>query len=149
MAGRTAKLIKGAVRLAVSAVFIYAGIRKALDPAAFATAIGHYRLVPYPVAAAVAAYLPWLEIACGFGLWWRWTRLGAANLLVLLSLLFALVLVSALARHLDIACGCFGPGASGRPLLVLDLARSLVLALAAGYLLREELAAPARGNPAP
>ncbi len=149
MAGRAETLIAGAVRLVVSAVFVYAGIGKALDPAGFATAVSHYRLVPEVIAAVVAAYLPWLEVVCGLGLWWRRTRLGAANLLLLLSLLFAAVIASALVRHLDIACGCFGSTSAGRSLLGFDLARSLVLALAAAYLLRVELSSPDWGAPAP
>lgn len=139
MAGGTKPVIVQAVRLALGLVFLYAGASKALDPAAFAAAVRHYQLVPPIVAGAVAVYLPWLEIVCGAALWYRRTRLGALNLLLLLCLLFAGVLTSALVRHLDIACGCFGAGAAGRFPLQVDLARSLVLASACVFLLWREL----------
>lgn len=139
MAGGAKFVIVRAVRLALGAVFVYAGVRKALDPAAFATAVRHYHLVPPLVAAAIAVYLPWLEVVCGAALGWRRARLGALNLLLLLCLLFAGVLTSALVRHLDIACGCFGGGAAGRIPLQVDLVRSLVLAGACVFLLWSEL----------
>lgn len=139
MARSPATLITGAVRLAVAAVFIAAGALKARDPAAFATAVDHYRLLPHPAAAALALYLPWLEIVCGAGVLWARLRLGALNLLLGLCGMFAVALASAWWRHLDIACGCFGAGAGSRPALWLDLVRTLALGATCAVLLGREL----------
>ncbi len=133
----TAEMI---VRFALGAVFVYAGALKAAAPAAFASAVFHFRLLPYPAAVAVALYLPWLEMVCGVGLLWRRTRLGALNLLLGLTLVFCGALASAWYRHLDIACGCFGGAADGPGTLAFSLARSALLAVVSAYLLGEELA---------
>lgn len=150
MARGPTTVIERAARVALAAVFVYAGALKALDPAAFALAVYHFRLLPYPAAAALALYLPWLEMVCGVGVIWAATRLGALNLLLGMSVMFAVALVSALWRNLDIACGCFGPGAAGSTALALSLIRSLALAVVSGLLLGRELrrAAPPAAGPA-
>jgi uncharacterized membrane protein YphA (DoxX/SURF4 family) len=126
-------------RVILGAVFIYAGAAKALDPAAFAAAVDGYRLLPYPAVAVLAVYLPWLEIACGLGLFWPSTRLGALSLLFALCLVFAAAIASAWIRDLDISCGCFGAGATGAAALRHSLLRAITLAfLSAGLLWREQ-----------
>ena len=102
--------VRAVVRWLIAAVFLYAGITKIVDPAAFAVDIDNYRLLPYLLVGATAAVLPWLEVICALsllsGLWLR----GSALLLVLLNLIFFLAIASAMARGLDISCGCFGSG---------------------------------------
>jgi uncharacterized membrane protein YphA (DoxX/SURF4 family) len=142
-------VIERAARVALATVFVYAGALKALDPAAFAQAVFHYRLLPYPAAAALALYLPWLEMVCGLGVIWAATRLGALNLLVGMSLMFVAALLSALWRHLDIACGCFGLSAGGPTALAVSLIRSLALVLVSGCLLWRELRPPASRGASP
>ena len=139
MARRPISLAAGAARVGVAAVCLAAGGLKARDPAAFAAAIDHYRLLPYPAAAALALYLPWLEIVCGAAvLWSRW-RLGALNLLLALCAVFSGALASAWGRQLDIACGCFGAGPAGRAALLFGLGRSVGLGLVCAALLAFEL----------
>jgi len=122
-------------RVVLAAVFVYAGVAKALDPAGFADSINGYRLLPYPAAAALALYLPWLEIACGLGVLWPRARLGALSLLFFLCLVFGGAIASAWMRDLDIGCGCFGGGEAGAAALRGSLARSVMLALLSGALL--------------
>jgi uncharacterized membrane protein YphA (DoxX/SURF4 family) len=122
-------------RVVLAAVFIYAGVAKALDPAAFADSIDGYRLLPDPVGAALALYLPWLEIAGGLAVLWPRARLGALSLLFLLCLVFGIAIASAWVRDLNIGCGCFGGGAIGAAALRGSLLRSIALALLAGALL--------------
>ncbi|MDD2764130.1 MAG: hypothetical protein PHE83_09185 [Opitutaceae bacterium] len=122
-------------RVTLAAVFCYAGGLKALDPAGFTLSIDNYRLLPYPVAAAVAVYLPWLELVCGLGILWPRTRLGAVVVLLGLCLVFSGAIASAWIRGLDISCGCFGGDEAGHFSLVLSLARSGFLTLGCGWLL--------------
>jgi len=89
-------------------IFIYAGAIKALDPVQFANDIDNYKLLPWPVSVALAFYLPWLEIFCGFALIVRLFYRGALSLLALLILVFTLATTAAKVRGLDITCGCFG-----------------------------------------
>lgn len=112
-------------RWILAVVFIYAGIGKILDPGQFAQDIDNYRLLPYVLVTLMAAILPWLEVLCGllliFGRW----MLGASFILAGLNFIFLFAISAALARGLDISCGCFsafGEGAKvGLPKLVEDL----------------------------
>jgi uncharacterized membrane protein YphA (DoxX/SURF4 family) len=132
---QTKSLMEMAGRVVLAAVFIYAGVAKALDPAAFADSIDGYRLLPDPVGAALALYLPWLEIAGGLAVLWPRARLGALSLLFLLCLVFGIAIASAWVRDLNIGCGCFGGGAIGAAALRGSLLRSIALALLTGALL--------------
>jgi uncharacterized membrane protein len=97
-------------RTLVGGLWIAAAFFKLADPAAFARDIEHYRIVSASVAAAASVYLPWLEISLGLGLWLPRFREAARWLSILLLSGFCGALVSALARGLDIDCGCFGTG---------------------------------------
>jgi putative oxidoreductase len=125
------------LRSALSAVFLWAGTSKAPDPSAFALAIERYRLLPWPICAALALYLPWLEILAALGLWRRSTRVGACLILFGLSVLFFGALASAFIRGLDISCGCFGE--SHETPLAWALARTGLLVLIAFVYLRKEI----------
>lgn len=96
------------VRLVIGGVFIYAGVTKIFDPAAFAEAIQGYRLTTYRLAYFMALYLPFLEILCGALLIAKRTSLPAATIATALMAVFTLALITAWARGLDIDCGCFG-----------------------------------------
>ena len=128
MAG--AQIIRLLIRLVLAGVFLYAGIIKVLDPAGFVVSIEAYRVVPYSVAAAVAYYLPWLEIVTALALLWPRAQRPAAVLLAVLMAVFMALLLAAWARGLDINCGCFGSAEdpANYPLL---LVRDIALLLAA------------------
>jgi len=122
------------LRLAVGSLFLYAGAIKAWNPAAFSTDVQHYRMLPHAAAAALALYLPWVEIAAGSCVLFK--RLDAAALAILfgLTVVFIIALACAWARGLDIACGCFGTAnaTAGYPLLLLrDLAILAAIAVLA------------------
>lgn len=113
------------LRLGLAGVYIVAAIPKIVDPWAFARAIHNFRILPLEVIPAVAAWLPPLEalaaLAVVSGILYR----GGLVWLTGLSLAFAGGIVSAIARKLDIDCGCFGTLASSSanwPHLALNLA---------------------------
>ena len=89
---------------------MYAGGIKAIDPAQFFTTIQNYHLISPLAAAAVAFYLPWLEVCCGAALIFRRLYLGAITTAMLMMATFMVVLTSAQLRGLNVACGCFGAG---------------------------------------
>lgn len=107
--GSTVKTwILWALRGALAALFLYAGVIKVIEPTALLRDIEGYRLLPYSWAWGLAFYLPWLEIIAGLALLGpRWSR-SAAVLLATLMGLFLIALLSAWGRGLDIQCGCFG-----------------------------------------
>ena len=96
------------LRLVLGGMFVFAGGLKLADPAKFATAVGNYRLVPHSMIHLMAITLPGVElVAGGFLLAGIWLR-AAAGVITSLTLVFAVVILSALARGLNIECGCFG-----------------------------------------
>ena len=96
------------LRLIVGGAFVVAGALKVADPAKFALDVSNYRLVPYELINLVAILLPWIEITAGLfvlaGIWLR----AAALVITSLTVMFLVLIVSALARGLNIECGCFG-----------------------------------------
>src|SRR5882724_3480234 len=105
---RTSNILRRIVDLIVAVIFIYAGAIKALDPVQFASDIDNYKILPWPFSVALAFYLPWLEIFCGFALVARTLYRGALSILTTLILVFTLATTAAKVRGLDITCGCFG-----------------------------------------
>jgi len=110
----------------LAGLYLLSGVEKVLNPASFAEAIHHYRLLPWPLSAGLSLYLPWFELVLAISLLLRGCRRTALVLSSLLLLVFSVALTSALARGLDIRCGCFGTLDSEAPLWV-ALLRSLAL----------------------
>lgn len=101
-------LVPMILRLAVGAVFIYAGVLKAADPVKFASDIQHFHILSWPLGMRLAFYLPWLEIICGVALIVGWLRSGALAILTALTVVFIGATVAAKVRGIDLDCGCFG-----------------------------------------
>ena len=95
------------LRIALGCVFVFAAIGKIADPEKFSKEIDNYQLLPYALVTLAAAILPWLEALCGtlliFG---RWLK-GSSFIIILLNFVFIGAISSAMARGLDIDCGCF------------------------------------------
>jgi uncharacterized membrane protein YphA (DoxX/SURF4 family) len=108
------------------AVFIWSGVEKVSDPAQFLVNIRSFHLLPDPFAAWLALVLPWLEIFAGIAVITGWLRRGGLLLLVGCLAVFAIALISAWARKLDVECGCFGSG-SGTTTIMEALLRDAVL----------------------
>src|SRR6266567_2870233 len=92
----------------IAAIFIYAGVLKALDPVQLAHDIDHYKILPWTIGVGLAFYLPWLEIFCGLALIFRLLYRGALSILTALVAIFIVATIAAKVRGLDITCGCFG-----------------------------------------
>lgn len=102
------------LQLVLGMVFVVAGGLKVVNPAQFAVAVGHYRLLPPGLDNLMALTLPGVEVLAGglllAGIW----RRAAALVIAGLTVMFLGAIVSALARGLNIECGCFGTVSGGR-----------------------------------
>ena len=103
-----AKIIWRTIAILIGALFVYAGVVKVIDPAAFARDIDNYKILPWFVGVRFAFYLPWLEILCGAAVITRKLYVGGVSILAGLTFVFIIASIVAKARGLDITCGCFG-----------------------------------------
>ena len=94
-------------RIAVGGIFIYAGVGKILYPADFAEAIANYQLLPVKLTNLAAITLPWIEFSAGLLLLNGFKTQSSNVIFFFLLCVFSLGAISALARGLDINCGCF------------------------------------------
>jgi putative oxidoreductase len=129
-----AKRVAAAVlRVGLAALLVVAGLLKLRDPAAFATEISNFQLLP-ALAPHLAVTLPAIEILTGLlllGASSPWRRAAALTALALM-VVFTGAVASAFTRGLDVSCGCFGSG--GAPVSALTILRNLALVAAAGGL---------------
>lgn len=102
------KYLLFAVRLILGALFIYSAVTKISDLDYFAKSLYNYRLLPEDSLNFFALIIPWLELIIGVllvaGIYVR----ESALLGTILMIVFIGAVAIALARGLDIECGCFG-----------------------------------------
>ncbi len=124
------------------------GSGKLRHPHSFAKSIRTYQMVPAPIVFPMAVYLPWLELTVGVvlltGLWRRESLIVA----LLLGGMFLAANLTAMARGLEVDCGCFGAGYHGsaarEAVIAVAMIAATVLALA---LIRTP--DPSAGKPSP
>jgi uncharacterized membrane protein YphA (DoxX/SURF4 family) len=96
-------------------VYITSALPKIRHTDLFAAAILNYKMLPPWGVNTLALMLPWLELAIGvllaLGVWVR----ASAAWMVALMIVFMIAFVSATARGLDIACGCFEVAEGAKP----------------------------------
>ena len=121
------------LRLGLAGVYLFAAIPKVLDPWSFARAIWNFRIVPLGPIPAITLWLPILEGLAAFAVLIGVFRRGGLCILNILSATFAAAIISAMARGLDIDCGCFGHATTSKA-NISHLALNVTL-LAAGIIL--------------
>ncbi|NBV32840.1 MAG: hypothetical protein EBR81_03300 [Proteobacteria bacterium] len=126
------------IRAIVSGLFIVAGLLKLRDAELTLISVYQYQLMSWESAGVLAATLPWIEIAGGVGIWLPKLRLGGATLCLGLTVLFIVALGSAVARDLDVSCGCFGTS-DLHVTAMKRLGEDMVLLVLCGGLWRSEL----------
>jgi putative oxidoreductase len=121
------------LRLGLAALFIYAGVAKLLDTQSFAVDLANYQLLPAALVPLVAVTLPGIETASGACLLISRTARAASFLAFLMCLAFTVAVGQALARGINLDCGCFGT--TSAPVTTSTLVRDLGLLGAAGMVL--------------
>ena len=122
----------GAVcRLLLGGIFIYTGLPKLMHPAEFARLVYGYRILHPSLVNLVGITLPWIEVIAGaFLVIGILPRSSAAVIAGLLGV-FIVGGFLALARGMEIKCGCFFPFMGDHELTWALLARDAVLLLLA------------------
>ena len=125
-AGRAAAWAAVPLRWYLGVLFTGACIHKIAHPASFALDIATYDILPLVAVNLVAIALPWIELVAGVMLIVGW-RVRPASLLVSgMMVVFLAALLIALARGLDMSCGCFASqGAEEDPISRLTVLRDL------------------------
>lgn len=132
MNSRVLQGITLAARIALGAVFLFAGLGKIQATESFAQSILNYRVVSDPLLVhAAAIVIPWLELVSGFSLLVGYCRRGSAVIILVLLGVFVAAITQGMVRHLDIACGCFTQDPSAGRIGFQKLLEDMVLGILA------------------
>ncbi|MBP7124945.1 DoxX family membrane protein [Myxococcota bacterium] len=124
------------VRVYLAFVFLFACVHKILHPDAFAVDVATYQILPLSLVNLVAITLPWVELAAGLALLAGFRARAGALLVAAMMAVFLFALSWALAKGLDMSCGCFASqGAGEDPISFRTVLRDLGWLLLALYVL--------------
>jgi uncharacterized membrane protein YphA (DoxX/SURF4 family) len=107
-------------RLVLGAVMLVAGAEKLAALDVFAASIDAYKLLPLPLINIAALLFVWVELTAGILLLIGAATRGAALISGVLLLVFIGAVGSAMARGLNIDCGCFQGREQRRPTAVVS-----------------------------
>lgn len=135
MKSRSRTFVFLSMRLLLGAIFIAASVDKIAHPAEFAEIVQNYQILPDHLINIFAVVLPWLEAILGILILCGWWLPGATALANVLLVVFLAALGSAIARGIDVHCGCFSTEASGPVHTLWYLARDLMLLLLGAFVM--------------
>ena len=124
-----------AVRVFTGMLFIVASVDKVSLPDTFAASIANYKIIPHGLELSIATVLPWVELLSGLGILAGVFFRGSALITSALSAVFLIAVASALARGLDISCGCFSQDPSVGRINWEKLVENVILTAFSFYLL--------------
>ena len=116
-----------AVRVIIGGLFIWASLDKIINPEAFARVIHNYRILPPYAINIVAIVIPWLELIAGVALLIGFKYKGANILIFAMLTVFAIALISAYSRGLNINCGCFSTSATAKSDLLARIIEDILM----------------------
>ena len=130
------RILEFVCRIGLGTLFVYSALAKISDPDEFAYSVSRYDLLPGFVVGIFALTMPMLELLAGLSmLFTKWLRESALLVAVMMAM-FIVALAQALARGLEISCGCFGvPNVGGRKEILMALVRDVVLIIPAVWLM--------------
>lgn len=119
-------LVSFAARIYLACVFLLACLHKIVDPHAFALDIATYEILPLQLVNLLAIVLPWVELVTGLMLLIGFRTRAAALLISGMMAMFTTAVAIALAKGLDMSCGCFASkGAAEDPISWWTIMRDL------------------------
>jgi uncharacterized membrane protein YphA (DoxX/SURF4 family) len=93
-------------------VFLYAALPKMADPSSLAESIRNYHVAPDDWPGALSWILPSIELVAALALVGGPFVAGGAAAICGLLVVYTFGMAQAMARGIDIECGCFGASAS-------------------------------------
>jgi uncharacterized membrane protein YphA (DoxX/SURF4 family) len=117
-------------QVVIGAIFAVAALAKLGDLHAFAEQVHNFRLLPLGLENLVAMMLPWVELVAGLALIFGIRARSGAWIAALLMAGFTVGVLLAMARGLDIECGCFGTADATRVGVVKVVENFSMMALA-------------------
>jgi uncharacterized membrane protein YphA (DoxX/SURF4 family) len=113
-------------RVYLAVVFLLACWHKLVEPGSFALDIATYQILPLVLVNLMAITLPWIELVAGLMLLIGLRTRAAALLIAGMMAMFTLAIAIALAKGLDMSCGCFASqGAAEDPISWRTILRDL------------------------
>lgn len=117
-------------QILIGALFAVAALAKLGDLHAFAEQIHNFRLVPWGLENLSAITLPWIELVAALALVFGVRARAGGVVAAVLTALFTVAVLIAMARGLDVECGCFGTGDATRVGLLKVVENLAMLAVA-------------------
>jgi uncharacterized membrane protein YphA (DoxX/SURF4 family) len=114
----------------IGLLFAASSLAKLGDLHSFAEQVHNFKLLPVALDHLVAMTLPWIELVAALALLLGIRARSGSMVASALMVVFTLGVLIAMARGLDIECGCFGTADGTRVGLVKVLENSGMLALA-------------------
>ncbi len=115
------------IRLYLGVIFLMACYHKIVDPGAFAVDIATYQILPLSLINLMAIVLPWIELAAGLMLVLGFRGRTGALLVAGMMAMFSVAVSIAVARGLDMSCGCFASqGANEDPISWRTIVRDVI-----------------------
>jgi uncharacterized membrane protein YphA (DoxX/SURF4 family) len=133
---RLAAWLSVPARWYLGGLFVSACLHKIAQPGSFALDVATYDILPLWMVNLTAITLPWVELAAGIMLLLGARVRPAAVLVTGMMAVFIGALMVALARGLDMSCGCFASqGAAEDPISWLTVVRDSVWLGLSGFVL--------------
>ncbi len=133
------------LRMILGGVFIVASYDKIADPSTFAASIVNYRIIAPTPALLAATFLPWIELLSGLGLLLGVFVRGSSLLVLTMMVLFTAIVAYAMARGLDISCGCFSQDPASGKIGWMKISENCTLMAMSFIVFRRPLSGPSLG----
>jgi uncharacterized membrane protein YphA (DoxX/SURF4 family) len=118
-------------QIAIGLLFAAAALAKLGDLHSFAEEIHNFKMLPVAIENIVAMTLPWIELVAALALILGVRARSGSLVAACMMAVFIVAVAVAMARGLDIECGCFGTADGTRVGFVKLLENSGMFALAA------------------
>ena len=128
------RIIRMVLQLALAGIFLYSSYTKFADIYMWGEVLRSYGLLPEALIKPLAILVPMGELLVGAGLLIPFTMRGAAYGSAILSLFFAILMLSKWGEVMPYGCGCFGP-ADAKTVGFLDVGKDVLFLVMAGAIL--------------